>query len=323
LVAPGDVDRRLIMSGRERQIILVASNAAAIFAATLFGASVVATRMVAPAVPPTSLAFLRCGLGALILLIFGLCRSRRRQLLPKRSEIARVALLGVLLFGIFPVGFNAGLALTEASRGALALATIPVWSVWFARKFAGERLGIRQRAGVALAAFGIALAVGPRALAWRLDPSGFTGDCILIVTAAVGALYAPFAKDLVRARGALFVMLGAMVVGAAALAPIASAEGLFTVIQNLDGRSWMLVVFLAVAGAVGYSLWTWSLRVLSPTQIAVYIALNPVVAMALGAALLGEQVSPSLVAGAVATTVGVYFVSGQFGGNADEVQPAR
>jgi drug/metabolite transporter (DMT)-like permease len=114
------------MSGHERSITLVAANVAAVIAATLFGASVVATRMVGDAVPPISLAFLRFGLAAFVLAAFGICSSRRGQLVPKRSEMARIVLLGVILFAIFPVGFNAGLALTEASRGALVLATIPI-----------------------------------------------------------------------------------------------------------------------------------------------------------------------------------------------------
>jgi drug/metabolite transporter (DMT)-like permease len=184
------------------------------------------------------------------------------------------------------------------------------------QKFAGERLTKRQGAGVVLAALGITLAVGQHAFAWRLDPRGVAGDGILLVTAAIGALYAPFAAGLVHARGALFVMLGAMVAGVAALAPIALAEGLLMAVRNLDGKDWALVVFLAIAGGAGYLFWTWSLHALSPTQVAVYITLNPAIAMVLGVLLLGEQLRLPLLAGFVVTGVGVYFVSGRFGQNA-------
>ena len=44
-------------------------NSAAFLASVLFGASVVATRVAVRSIPPLSLAFLRFGLGGLILLI--------------------------------------------------------------------------------------------------------------------------------------------------------------------------------------------------------------------------------------------------------------
>ena len=101
-------------------------NPAAFIASVLFGASVVATRMIVGSIPPLSLAFLRFGQGGLILLI-SLLIFRPDLLRVKLSDLPYLTLLGAVLFTIFPVTFNVGLKYTEASRGALMLATVPGW----------------------------------------------------------------------------------------------------------------------------------------------------------------------------------------------------
>jgi drug/metabolite transporter (DMT)-like permease len=74
-----------------------------------------------------------------------------------RRRLPLLALLGAVFFAAFPVSFNTGLRHTEASRGALMLATMPIWSALLGR-IAGEGLGGHQLAGVGLSVVGIGLA---------------------------------------------------------------------------------------------------------------------------------------------------------------------
>lgn len=123
----------------------LAANAAAT-AAVSFGASVVAVRVAVQEIPPLSLAVMRFGQAAL-LLVGALLLAAPVRLRVQRGRLPLLVLLGAVLFALFPVTFNAGLRWTEASRGALMLATMPLWSVWLARGVAGERLAGRQLAG--------------------------------------------------------------------------------------------------------------------------------------------------------------------------------
>jgi drug/metabolite transporter (DMT)-like permease len=71
-----------------------------------------------------------------------------------------------------------------------------------------------------------------------------------------------------------------------------------------------LVVFLGVfGGALGFFLWTFALTRLTPTQVAVYINLNPLVAMVLAAALLAEHLTIMFVAGFGAVLMGVLLLN--------------
>ncbi len=69
-------------------------------------------------------------------------------------------------------------------------------------------------------------------------------------------------------------------------------------------------MFLGVfGGALGFFLWTFALTRLTPTQVAVYINLNPLVAMVLAAALLAEHLTIMFVAGFGAVLMGVVLVN--------------
>ena len=144
-----------------------AGNGAAFMAAALFGASVVATRMAVGTIPPLSLAFLRFGQGGLILLFFLLVR-RPGMLRVAPGDLPYLTLLGTVLFTIFPITFNVGLKFTEASRGALMLSTMPLWSAWLARIAKSEHLTLRQVGVIILTLGGVAVALAERGLTWQV-----------------------------------------------------------------------------------------------------------------------------------------------------------
>src|SRR3712207_7582418 len=85
----------------------------------------------------------------------------------KWRDLPLLILLGAVLFTVFPVTFNAGLRLIEASRGALILATIPIWSALLARVARSERLAPRQIVGIFLSLAGVGLALAERGLGWQ------------------------------------------------------------------------------------------------------------------------------------------------------------
>jgi drug/metabolite transporter (DMT)-like permease len=81
-------------------------------------------------------------------------------------------------------------------------------------------------------------------------------------------------------------------------------------LPQLDRQTLALLVFLGVfGGALGFFLWTFALTRLTPTQVAVYINLNPLVAMVLAAALLAEHLTIMFVAGFGAVLLGVLLVN--------------
>ncbi len=287
----------------------ITANAAAFVAAILFGASVVAVRVSVQNIPPLTLAILRFGQGGVLLMLLLALRSRG-LLRIGRDDIPYLLLLGAVLYAIFPVTFNAGLRLTQASRGALMLATMPLWSLLLARLTKKERLSGRQTCGVVLTFAGVAIVFAERGLTFAGARSALAGDALMLATALSGAIYGVLAKRMLTRYRALTVTTYTMVFGTLLLVPIVFVEKPFSAITHMHANTVILVLFLGIfGGAIGYFLWTSALAHLSPTQVAVYVNLNPMIATILGATLLAERLSAVFVVGFVAVLAGVLLVN--------------
>jgi drug/metabolite transporter (DMT)-like permease len=257
-----------------------------------------------------SLAVLRFGQGGLLLVFVILLVGGWNLLRVKWHDLPLLILLGAVLFTVFPVTFNASLRLIEASRGALLLATIPLWSALLARVARSERLVPRQVVGIFLSLGGVGLALADRGLGWQGGLGTLAGDGLMLVTALCGAAYAVLAQRAFVRYSALTVTTYAMVLGTLLLLPAALVEGLVGVLPQLDRQTVVLLVFLGFfGGALGFFLWTFALTRLTPTQVTVYINLNPLAAMVLAAALLGERLTIVFATGFGAVVLGVLLVN--------------
>lgn len=286
-----------------------AANAGAFIAAILFGASVVAVRVAVQDIPPLTLAILRFGQGGFLLLLLLLIWARD-LLRVDRRDVPYLILLGAIFFTIFPVTFNTSLRLTEASRGAMMLATMPLWSVLLARVATGEHLNIRQTCGVFLTFAGVGVVLAERGLTFVGTNLSLAGDALMLVTALCGAVYGVLAKRMLTRYKALTVTAYAMVLGTLLLVPAAFVEDPFSALERMRTETVMLVLFLGIfGGAIGYFLWTFALTRLSPTQVAVYVNLNPMIATLLGVTLLAEKPTGIFVVGFAAVLAGVLLVN--------------
>ena len=285
-----------------------AANAAAGVAAILFGASVVAVRIAVRDVPPFTLALLRFGQGSLVLLV-ALIAFRRDLLRVDRRDLPYLALLGLIFFALFPVTFNVGMRYVDASHGALLLATMPLWTLIISRFVARESLSGRQVVGVLTSMAGVAIVMADRSAAAAGSSNSAFGNALLVGTAICGATYNVLAKRMLGRYAGLTVTFYAMLIGTLFLAPAPIIEGV--AFRNaLMGETLAMVVFLGVfGGAISFSLWTSALRRLSPTEVAVYINLNPISATVLAAALLHEHLSSAFFLGFVAVASGVMIVN--------------
>ena len=284
------------------------ANASACIAATLFGASVVAVRIAVHDIPPLTLALLRFGQGAIVLFI-GLALFRRDRLRVDPRDLAYLALLGAIFFAIFPTTFNMGMRTEAASRGALLLATMPLWTLVIARFVSRERLTARQIAGVFVSIAGVAIVMAQRTGASSGSVGSAKGDAFLIATALCGAIYNVLAKRMLAKYGGLTVTFYAMSIGAILLSPALAVEP-SPHLSTLSAETIGMVLFLGIlGGALAFSLWTSALRRLSPTQVAVYINLNPIAATLLAATILHEQLTLVFMVGFVAVAAGVMIVN--------------
>ena len=262
------------------------------------------TRFVVPQTDPLTLAFLRCGIGALCLAPV-LARGPWRRG-ARRADLAGVVGLGVVLYALMPASLAAGLQFTYASRGALVLASQPLLTLLLARGRGVERLTPAKLLGIALTVGGLALGLGGPAPAGAGAERVWVGDALLFFAALCVAVYSVHSPPYLSRYPPLVFTALTMTTGALALAPGATAASLAHGFPRFTPLGWAAVLYIATFGAaIGYSLWVWALERTTPTRVVIFIPLNPLTATALGGALLGEPITPRFLAGLVVVLAGI------------------
>lgn len=286
------------MSERRGVIIAVLSSA-------LGGTAAAVTRYLVQSADPLTLAMLRWGIGFLCVLPAALLLRARW---PARADWPGVAALGVSFFGLFFVLYNIAVGYTTAARASLALSTLPLQTMVVGALLGLEPLTARKSVGVAMAVIGVvaALATG---LA-EAPPGAWRGELIMTGAVLCMAFYNVWARPFIRRSSALGFLTVGMGAGAAALALAGLLAGRLATLGRFGANEWIAGGYLGVAGgALAFILWVLALDRASPTRVANTMTVNPVAAASLAAVLVGEPITPNLVAGMIAVGAGIYIAT--------------
>jgi drug/metabolite transporter (DMT)-like permease len=288
---------------------VVEGNLAAFVGSCLLGAAVVATREVVGEIAPLNLAFLRYALG-------GACLAALAQLLrpgalrlPK-EELPKIALLGVLMYALFPLLFNTSLRYTTASRGAVILALAPLFTAVLGAFSRSERLKAVQWAGVVCSIAGVATVFAESGLGIAGGRSAVVGNALMVLAALAGAVYGVAARPILMRFSATPVTAIAMLAGAALLCLPALFRDVTGQVSNAPTSTNLLLLYLAIpGGALAFFLTSVALSRLSATQATIYINLNPLVATILAALLLDEVLTWWFALGFVLVVAGLLLAN--------------
>lgn len=267
------------------------------------GACIAGSRAVVHEVGPVSLTFLRYAIALASLVPFlGGARAALSHLTAR--DAGAVALLGVTQFGLLIALLNAGLAHLDAGLGALLFAVFPLMTMTLATLGGQERLDGALAAGVLLSIAGVALALGVRWPSGDARPLAIGAACVL-ASALCGALCSVLYRPLLRRYPTLPLGALAMAAAVAVLAPAAWAEGLPQRAGGLGAAQWAVIAGVGLSSGMAYWLWLWALKHAAPTQATAFLALSPVTATLLGAAMLGEPLGWGLAVGVVCVLAGL------------------
>ena len=287
---------------------VIIANVAAAVSSLSAGVSVVATRFIINETDPISLAFFRYFIAAVCLLpilYLGL-RSQRIAF----SHILPIIILGALLYTLFPLGFSSSLKYTTAAYGAVALATMPIFTLIIAYIFKKETLTKMKITGVVLAFLGVTISVSRSWMGSSLAEDHLLGILLMLASAMCAAIYSTFSKSLLIFYGPLFFTAMSITAGMLVLIPIAQTVGTFLVIPTFSFAGWIALVFLGViGGAFQFTAYTWALKWLTPTRTAIYLTLTPISAIILAYPLLGEEIKPEVIGGLIIILMAIFLLN--------------
>ena len=278
----------------------------------IWGSTYLAIRIVVETLPPFLSAGVRFVIAGVLLAAWLVARDGAGRLRASRTELRGAAVVGVSLL-LFGNGFvQMGERDVPSGLTALLIGSVPLWVVVY-RRLAGERIGGLTLAGVLLGFAGVGLLALPRGVSGEVAPLGLA---FILVAAAAWAWGTFVSKRLRLPRDPLVSTTYQQLLGGAGLLVAALVTGeVFALDPSAwSARSLAALAFLVVFGSlVAFSAYTWLLVHVPVSIVATYAYVNPVVAVLLGALVLAEPVTSSILVGAAMVITAVAFIVRQQG----------
>ena len=266
----------------------------ALLVAFLWGAQVTAVKVGGAELPPILMVAMRYAIMALFLLPF-LRRCRRDQIVPM-TVIATMT--GTLHFGLL----YCGIARVDASTSAIIYQLATPFTLILAFLVLGEALKPNVVAGITLAFCGVLVLLESDA------PEATLTGMLLVALAALAFAVGSVLTKRMGPLDPLALSAWTAIVAAPQLLvwSFAQEEGQLSTLANASAVAWWAMIYTALSGGLlGFGLWFWLLRRNSMQQLAPYLLLVPVFAIAVSQALLAEGLSQRLLLGAVLSLLGV------------------
>jgi drug/metabolite transporter (DMT)-like permease len=248
--------------------------------------------------------FLMSGVRFLIAgtLLYGFLRLRGASN-PNRRQWGGAAIVGTLLL----VGGNGGVALAEQSSvasgvAALIVATTPLWAVLFARIW-GRWPNRKEWIGLLVGFVGIiCLNLGGSLSATPL------GAVTVLGAATCWALGSVWSQHLPLPNGAMSSAVE-MLVGGTVLSVLGLVFNERISSAPPPISLWALVYLILIGSLVAFSAYGYLLKRVRPALATSYAYVNPLVALLLGAAFAGEQITGVEVIALLFILTGVVLVA--------------
>jgi len=221
---------------------------------------------------------------------------------PTGKPFWRIALIAFTLGGLHFGLFFAGLKGIGAGMSAIVAQLAVPFSAVLAAVFFGERSGVAQVAGMAVAFAGIYVIVGEPRLEF---------DALHLGLAVASALAFAAANIQIKRLGPVngFVLNAWIAVLAApqlAVASLILEDDQLATLAAADWRGWSAMVFTTVSGGVlAYGLWYYLLGRYPVNRIVPLTLMAPAFAVVIAGVALDEPLTLKVLAGAALTLAGV------------------
>jgi drug/metabolite transporter (DMT)-like permease len=268
-----------------------------------WGATFVAIRIAVGVVPPFLAAAIRFLIAGLLLYGFVRLRGAPR---PTPREWRSLALLGTLVIFLDYSAYFWGERYVSSGAAAMIAGTIPLITGLL------EMLVFRQRAfrwsallTIALGFTGVAVLVSGQVKGGQpLLPSlALIGGCVAWSLGMVLSRSIPLPSSRAVAAGAEMVIGGTLLLLAAAM------TGELHHVPHIAWRPALALIYLIFIGSLlAFTCFVWLLGQVSAGKVASHAFVNPVVAVALGAWLLGEPITRATLGGMTLILVSVFCI---------------
>lgn len=270
-----------------------------------WGTTYIAIRMGVRDVPPFIFAGVRFGLAALLALAIGAFRKGPR---PKPRDWKRIAWTALVMLTAGNGTLSWASQWVPAGIASLIVVTTPFWMVGFGR-FAGETVRPRAWAGLIIGFIGLIVLLWPDLRVAEFGSGFLLGSLALSCSSAswgYGAIYTKRKPIDVEPWTRMGLQCFFASVYLFSMGFLRGEQARW----NPTPEAWAAIIYLVIFGSiVGYGCFVYCLERLPTEQSSIYAYVNPIVAVGLGAVMLGEPLTPNMIMATPLVLWGVWLVN--------------
>jgi drug/metabolite transporter (DMT)-like permease len=269
----------------------------------VWGSTYLGIRVAVSTIPPFLMTGCRFAVAGSLLFGLQWLASKEKPALPKRAELARIAIVAALLLVVGNGLLCLAETRVESGTAALLIASSPIFMVLLGAMQARRAPSGIAVAGIVLGSIGVAALVGKNAGHADVLMAG-----LVLISSLAWAAGSVYARDTARhpLTASLEMVIGGLL---STVVGVAIGEASHLRIDAISATSLWGMAWLVVGGAmIGYSAFAYVVRTLPTPTVATYGYVNPVVAVILGALVLHEPVTWNVLAGGAAVIASVVLI---------------
>ncbi|MCW2499819.1 MAG: EamA family transporter [Frankiales bacterium] len=272
----------------------------------VWGSTYLAISYVVDGLPPLLTAAARFLMAAALIGSFVLVRRGSAPFRASGRQWLGGAVIGLLLL----LGGNGGVTMAEdhglpSGLTALLIAGVPLYVVML-RALLRDRPSGRTVLGVTIGFVGLGVLLLP-----GTRPEGVSAAAAVLVlgSSALWAVGSVLATRIELPKDPLVTTVAEMLGGAVGLAVVGLLRGEQLPTSGVKTSALLALGYLVVFGSVvAFTAYSWLLGTAPVSKVATYAYVNPVVAVALGALIAGEDITTTSVVGGLITVLAVAIV---------------
>ncbi|MDO4484635.1 MAG: DMT family transporter [Clostridia bacterium] len=273
-----------------------------IFVNVMWGLSFMASKLaLSSGFSVMMLAAMRYAVAVVCLLPFAL-RDKRSRL--RKKDIHMIFLSGFTGITLYYYFEYSGISRTSTVNTSLIIASVPMMTMLAEAVIDHKRMTAAQLIGSLVSLCG----VGAIVLGSRGEEASLVGDLFIVGCAVVWVIYIFVSRGLRQSYSSIAMNAWQAVAALITLVPLA-----FTQPCDLSAVTWegwaAMLVLAVVCSSLCYVLYGQSLSEMSPLASAIFINLQPFVAIIAGALFLGERITPVGLLGGVMIIASIFIVS--------------
>jgi drug/metabolite transporter (DMT)-like permease len=273
----------------------------------IWGTTYLGIRVSLETMPPMLMGGLRWIFAGGVLAVYMASRGER---LPPRSEWRPALLLGFLMLVLGNGGVVWAEMFVPSGLTAVVVASAPFWMAGVEAFWRdGERPTWNTAVGFLVGFSGIVVLIWPELMRGGAGGRGFIVGMIALQVACLGwSIGSSYSKRHSRQANIFSATAAQMLAGGAMMLLIGTARGEWGALA-FSLRSATAFIYLSTIGAIGgFVAYTYALRHLPVSLVSLYAYINPIIAVALGVAVLGEPFTSRMALAAALVFGGVAIV---------------